>query len=88
MSLYNEESEEKTSYYKVRDVVNTEKQFILQGDTPDDDCRCETCENSQLLLHAIKSYLKQIQKGLLAEELPDNPMDVVELGFCSIKNIL
>lgn len=38
VSLYNEENEEKTSYYKVQDVVNTEKQFILQGDIPEDDC--------------------------------------------------
>ena len=29
VSLYNKENEEKTSYYKVWDVMNTKKQFLL-----------------------------------------------------------
>ena len=39
-------------------------------------------------LVAFKSHRKQIRKGLLPEELPDDPMDVVELGFSSTESIL
>ena len=90
MSLYNNDNDEKTTYYKVRDVANSERQIVSQGNTPDDDCRCETCENSQLLLDAVivKFHLKRIGEGLLAQILTDDPMEVVELGVCSIKNLL
>ena len=71
VSLYNNDNDEKTTYYKVRDVANSEKQIVLQGKTPDDDCR-----------------LKMIGEGLLVQNLPDDPMEVVELGVCSIKNLL
>ena len=41
-----------------------------------------------MLLHAIKSHLKQNGKGFLTAELPDDPMNLVELGINSIKNVL
>ena len=41
-----------------------------------------------MLLHAIKSHLKQNGKGFLTAELPDDPMNLVELRINSIKNIL
>jgi len=87
VALFNEENEEKVTYHKVREVINNEKEIIFQGDTPDDDCRCETCENAQLLLDAVKSKLRHSEKGNLAAELPDDPLDVVELGVCSVKNL-
>ena len=39
-------------------------------------------------LVAFKSHHKQIRKGVVPEELPDDPMDVVALGVSSTKNSL
>lgn len=52
-----------------------------------DDYRCEASENAKLLLQAVKSKLRKSEQRSLAAELPDDPLDVVELGVCSIKNL-
>ena len=68
VSLYNEEhaDEKPTTYYQVRDIVEMEKHLILQDKKPDDDCRCEVCENAELLLDAAKTYLKKNEKNEIA----------------------
>ena len=71
VSLYNEEhaDEKPTTYYQVRDIVEKEKHLILQDKKPDDDCRCEVCENAEKLLDATKNYLKKNEKNEIAKAL-------------------
>ena len=43
--------------------------MILQDKKPDDDCRCEVCENAEKLLDATKNYLKKNEKNEIAKAL-------------------
>ena len=86
VSLFNEKNEEVT-YYQVKEIIASEKHLVMQGKTPEDDCRCETCENAELFLQSIKVYFsKEKQKDLVCN-LPTDPMELVELGVCSVKSI-
>ena len=70
----------------MREVIAQEKQILFQGKTLEDDCRCETCENGELFLEAIRSYfMKQKQKNLI-KDLPMDPLEFVQLGVCSFKS--
>ena len=44
------------------------------------------CENSELLLEAIKLHFRKAKQQELADELPSEPLASVELGVCSSKN--
>ena len=87
VSLYNEENDDEITYHQIREIVAGENHLVVQGKTPEDDCRCETCENGELFLEAVKRYFtKEKQKGLV-HNLPTDPMELVELGVCSVKQI-
>ena len=87
VSLFNEKNGEKVTYYQVKEIIASEKHLVMQGKTPEDDCRCETCENAELFLQSIKVYFnKEKQKDLVCN-LPTDPMELVELGVCSVKSI-
>ena len=59
------------------EVIAQEKKILFQGKTPDDDCRCEICDNGELFLKAIRSYfMKQKAKNLI-KDLPMNPLECV-----------
>ena len=88
VELYNDEhgDDDKTTYYQMREVITQEKHFLFQGKTPEDDCRCETCENGELFLEAIRSiFTKQKEKNLI-KNLPMDPLELVQLGVCSVKS--
>ena len=56
VAAYNEEHQEPITYYQMRDVIANERNIVTQALTPDDNCRCEMCENDELLLEAIKLH--------------------------------
>ena len=87
VSLYNEENEEKVTYHQVREIITSEKHLIMQGKTPEDDCRCETCENAELFLQSIHHYFDKEKRKNLVSSLPTDPMELVEMGVCSVKLI-
>ena len=60
--------------------------MILQDKKPDDDCRCEVCENAELLLDAAKTYLKKNEKNEIAKALPATTTEILESSVCSVKN--
>ena len=88
VSIYNEEhpDEKPTTYYQVRDIMEKEKHIVLQNVKPDNDCRCELCENAELLLDAAKSHLKKNGKADIAKALLPTPIEILESNVCSVKN--
>ena len=49
----------KVSYHMVQQMVKNEKHLLNIGESKDDDCRCEKCENVELLLLGVKHSLKR-----------------------------
>ena len=87
LSLFNEENEAKVSYSQVREIIASEKDLVMQGNTPEDDCRCETCENSELFLQSTEVYFNKEKQKDLVSNLPTDSMVLVELGVCSVRSI-
>ena len=85
VAAYNEEHQEPITYYQMRDVIANERNIVTQALTPDDNCRCEMCKNDGLLLEE-SSYTSCKAKQELADDLPSEPLALVELGVCSSKN--
>ena len=85
--MYNEESEENTTFHQIREVVSTEKHIVTQGNSAEDDCRCEVCENAELFLIAVKSHFNKIGKKDLVVDIPTDPLELVSLGVCSVKDL-
>ena len=52
--LYSSENELQITYHTIQKIVSEEKHFLSASSTPEDDCRCEKCENLELLLHSVK----------------------------------
>ena len=59
---------------------------MTQALTPDDDCQCEMCKNGELLLEAIKLQFSKAEQQELVDDVPYEPLALVELGVCSSKN--
>ena len=60
VELFNTENPlEKVSYYVVQQIIKNEKHLFKIGESKDDDCRCEKCENVELLLSGIKQSFKK-----------------------------
>ena len=61
VELFNiENSLEKVPYYLVQQIIKNDKHLFKIGESKDDDCRCEKCENVELLLSGIKHSLKKM----------------------------
>ena len=76
-----------STYYGIHQVINNEKHICKVGNTADDDCRCEKCENVELILTAIKQSLK-MENIILGESISTDPNDFISgLVLCSIKNV-
>ena len=65
----------------MREIVLSEKHLLNQSKTPEDDCRCETCENGEFFLEVVKNYLVKEKLQALIRNLPADPMELVELGI-------
>ena len=60
--------------------------MLESAQTPEDDCRCEKCENVELLLKAIKTSLNKAGKNNLSYELSIDFMEFVTSIVCSVKS--
>ena len=74
------------SYYVVEQIVKNEKHLFKIGESKDDNCRCEKCENVELLLSGIKRSLKKNGHNDLALTLKTDPEKSILEIVCSIKN--
>ena len=86
VAAYNEKHQEPITYYQMMDVIANERNIVTQALIPDDDCQCEMCENSELLLEAIKLHFRKAKQQELVDDLASEPLALVELGVCSSKN--
>ena len=59
VSMFNSEHDDHITYYTVQKIISEEKHLLQSARTPQDDCRCEKCENVELLLKAIKTNLNK-----------------------------
>ena len=61
VELLNKENPlEKVSYYAIQQIIKNEKHLFKIGESKDDDCIYEKCENVELLLlSGIKLSLKK-----------------------------
>ena len=74
------------SYYAVQQIIKNEKHLFKIWESKDDDCRCEKCENVELLLSGIKQSLKKNCHNELALTLKSDPEEFIIENVCSIKN--
>ena len=87
VALYNEEHQEvETTYYQMHSTIAKEQHLILELKTPNDDCRCETCENATLLLSAVKLNLTKLGKTELATALLEGPIELMNSSVCTVKD--
>ena len=50
VEMFNNEHDFNITYYNLQKLLKLEKHLLLSSQTPEDDCQCEKCENSELLL--------------------------------------
>ena len=62
------------------------KNTLTAGETTEDDCRCEKCENVELLLLAVKTTLAKVQKHDLSSKLSGDGIEFVSSVVCSVKD--
>ena len=62
VSMFNSEHDDHITYYTVHKIISEERHLLQSARTPQDDCRCEKCENVELLLKAIKTNLNKAGK--------------------------
>ena len=85
VSMFNSEHDQ-SSYYTVQKIISEGKHLLQSARTPEDDCRCEKCENVELLLKAIKTSLNKAGKNNLSSELSIDSMEFVTSIVCSFKS--
>ena len=87
VELFNIENPlEKVSYYAVQQIIKNEKHLFKIGESKDNDCRCEKCENVELLLLGTKQSLKKNGHNKLALTLKTDPEEFILENVCSIQN--
>ena len=77
---------EKVSYYVVQKIIKNENHLFKIGESKDDDCRCEKCENVEMLLSGIKQSSKKNGHNKLALTLKIDPEEFILENVYSIKN--
>ena len=50
VDMFNNEHDFNITYYNLQKLLKIEKHLLLSSQTLEDDCQCEKCENSELLL--------------------------------------
>ena len=85
VSIFNSEHDDQITYYTVQKIISEEKHLLQSARTPEDDCRCEKCENAELLLKAIKTSLNKAGNDNLSSELSIGSMESVTSIACSVK---
>ena len=69
----------------MQQIIKNEKHLFKIGESKDDDCRCEKCENVELLLSVIKQSLKKNGHKMVFT-LKINPEESILENVCFIKN--
>ena len=85
VSIFNSEHDDQITYYTVQKIISEEKHLLQSTRTPEDDCRCEKCENAELLLKAIKTSLNKAGNDNLSSELSIGSMESVTSIACFVK---
>ena len=87
VELFNQENTDfKLTYYQLQKIIKDEKHLILMGGAKEDDCRCERCENLELLLTTIKKALLKAGREGVAAKFSIDSIDFVSSLVCSLKN--
>ena len=76
--MFNDENSDATNYKQIQQVISTEKHILKVGEKNEDDCWCEKCKNTELLLAAIKRYTKL--------DINVDPHEFISNIVCSIKS--
>lgn len=86
VSMFNTEKEDdaKVSYYRVNKVASVNKHIKLSSEKPDEDCRCEMCENVDLLLDVISKTLRRENEKSLAKKVPVDAIEFAQTLVCDI----
>ena len=89
LSMYNDGKDDcdTVSYYRVQKVVSQTKHLKLASEKPDDDCRCEQCENVELILDSIYKTLRKEDERDMAHNLPDDGIVLAKSIVCDIHNL-
>ena len=85
VEIFNIDNSIQASYYFMQKTVESEKHIFKIGDTGEDDCRCDKCENVELLLISVKNTLKDSHPDLVTSFSVD-PQTFVSQLVCSVKN--
>ena len=73
------------TYYTIQKIIEEEKHLFQADETKEDDCRCEKCENIELLLISIKASLIKGKREDLASQLSIDPIEFISNMVCSVK---
>ena len=55
--MFNAENDVNVSYHSMRQLVADTKIILICEKMKEDDCRCEKCENVELMLQSFKNVL-------------------------------
>ena len=72
------------TFHTIQTFVS-EEEHLSASSTPEEGCRCEKCENVELLLHSVKKCLAKANYHDLAMASASDAIDFVENNVCSIK---
>lgn len=86
VDMFNNEHDFNITYYNLQKLLKLEKHLLLSSQTPEDDCRCEKCENSELLLTSIKGTLIKSNYHELASKLEVDIIEFISGNVCSVKD--
>ena len=84
--LFDEEHDFQLSYHSIQKIVSEEKHLIPAKNAKDDDCRCEKCENLELMLTSVKASLIKSGHFEKASRVVIDPVSFISSLVCSIKN--
>ena len=86
VEMFNNEHDFSITYYNLQKLLKLEKHILLSTQTPEDDCRCEKCENSELLLTSIKGTLIKSNYYELACTFEVDIIEFISGNVCSVKD--
>ena len=84
--VINDENDVKVSYHSVRQLVVDTKNILTSEKMNEDDCRCEKCENVELMLKSFKNVLLKNKMNILASKVKMDTESFINTIVCSIKN--
>ena len=88
VSMYNigKEEDDQVSRYRIHKVASKNKHIKFAAEKPDDDCRCEQCENVDLILDSIHNVLKRENERELSKLFPTDGIRLARTLVCDVYN--